>query len=243
MRLGAALKHILGDLAELFGPESARTWFLLAGATVLQVAFWYLSTPGPTLLRFAPRDLPTAIEGVGFAVATLFLAPALLHMLTGGTLKELGLRVGDARFGLAALGVCVPVGVLLMVLSSGPAGGLQGSYPWPGTVIGGNVVVLAAWAVIYACYYLSFEFFYRGFLLKVLAPVTGVHLAVWLQAFAATLIHLGKPLPEVIAALPASLLFGVIAVRSKSVVYPALLHLVIGLSLDVAVLARTGALF
>jgi len=243
VRLGSALRHVLGDLSALFGLESARTWFLLAAAAVLQVAFWYLATPGPTLLRFAPRDLPTAIEGIGFAVATLLVAPALLHVLTGGTLKELGLRVGDSRFGLAAVAVCAPVGVLVMVLSSGSAGGLQSTYPVAGTVIGGSLLALTAWAVIYACYYLAFEFFYRGFLLRLLVPIAGVHFAVWLQAVAATLVHLGKPLPEVIAALPASLLFGVIAVRSKSVLYPALLHLTIGLSLDVAVLARTGALF
>ena len=243
MKLGAALKSILGDLAELFGPENARTWFLLAAAAVLQVAFWYLATPGPSLLRFAPQDLPTALDGIGFTVAALFIAPALLHLLTGGNLRELGVRVGDARFGLAAVAVCAPIGVLIMVLSSGPTSGLQSAYPWPGAAIGGSLAALAAWAVIYAFYYLAFEFFYRGFLLKLLVPVAGNHLAVWLQAVAATLVHLGKPLPEVLAALPASLLFGVIAVRSKSVLYPALLHLVIGLALDVAVLARTGALF
>ncbi|HLU82138.1 MAG TPA: CPBP family glutamic-type intramembrane protease, partial [Trueperaceae bacterium] len=59
----------------------------------------------------------------------------------------------------------------------------------------------------------------------------------------ATLIHVGKPLAEVIAALPASLLFGVMALRSKSILYPALLHLLIGLALDVAILARQGVLF
>ncbi|HET8986822.1 MAG TPA: CPBP family intramembrane glutamic endopeptidase [Trueperaceae bacterium] len=242
MKLGEALKRVLGDYASLFGLETARTWFLLGAATVLQVAFWYLSTPGPGL-RFAPRDPATAIEGIGFAVATLFLAPALLHILTGGSLRELGLRIGDHRFGLAAVAVCAPIGILLMVLSSGPGSGLQAAYPWAGSSIGDSLAVLVVWAAIYGLYYLAFEFFFRGFLLKLFVPAVGADLALWLQAMAATLVHLGKPLPEVIAALPASLLFGVIALRSKSILYPALLHLLIGLTLDVAILARQGALF
>jgi membrane protease YdiL (CAAX protease family) len=243
VRLTEALKRVLGDYASLFGLETARTWFLLGAATVLQVAFWYLATPGPGLFRFAPRDPATAIEGIGFAVATLFLAPALLHVLTGGSLRELGLRLGDHRFGFAAVAVCGPVGVLLMVLSSGPRSGLQAAYPWAGSAIGDSLTVLVVWAAVYGLYYLAFEFFFRGFLLKVLVPAVGTDLALWLQAMAATLVHLGKPLPEVIAALPASLLFGVIALRSRSILYPALLHLLIGLTLDVAILARQGALF
>jgi len=242
VNLGEALKRVLGDFAGLFGLENARTWFLVAAATVLQVAFWYLSTPGPGLVSFAPRVPATAVEGIGFAVATLFLAPALLHILTGGSLRELGLQVGDRRFGLAAVAVCGPVGVLLMVLSSGQGSGLQDAYPWAGSAIGASVSTLLVWAALYAFYYLAFEFFFRGFLLKTLAQVAGTNLALWLQALAATLVHLGKPLPEVIAALPASLLFGVIAVRSRSILYPALLHLLIGLALDVAILARQGAL-
>lgn len=243
MRLGEALRRVLGDFAALFGLEGARTWFLLGAATVLQVAFWYLSTPGPGLVRFVPRDPTGAIEGIGFAVATLFLAPALLHVMTGGSLRELGLRLGDHRFGVAALAVSAPIGIVLMVLSSGPSSGLQSAYPWAGDAIGDSFTVLVIWAAVYALYYLAFEFFYRGFLLRLLVPAVGPELAVWLQAMAATLIHVGKPLPEVIAALPASLLFGVMALRSKSILYPAILHLLIGLSLDVAILARLGALF
>ena len=241
--LREALTRVLGDFAALFGPAGARTWFLLGAATVLQVAFWYLSTPGPSLISFVPRDPAGAIQGIGFAVAALFLAPALLQVMTGGSLRDLGLRLGDHRFGLAAVAVCAPAGILLMALSSGQGSGLQGAYPWAGSAVGASLGVLLLWAACYALYYLAFEFFYRGFLLKLLVPTVGPELAVWLQAMAATLIHVGKPLAEVIAALPASLLFGVMALRSKSILYPALLHLLIGLALDVAILARQGVLF
>src|SRR5690606_41693800 len=115
---------------------------------------------------------------------------------------------------------------------SGDARARAGAYPGAGAEIGGSVASRLGWALLYALYYLAFEAFYRGFLLRALEAPFGTSLAVWLQAFAATLVHLGKPLPEVLAALPASLLFGVLAVRSRSIFYPALVHLAIGLTLD-----------
>lgn len=243
MRLGEALKLVLGDLVALFGIENAKTWFLLAAATVLMVAFWYLATPGPILLGFEQRDVATAVEGIFFAVATLLVVPALLHKLTGGSLAALGLRVGDHRFGLAALAVAGPVGMLIMIMASGSGSGLAAMYPWAGGAIGSSLTALVLWVLVYSLYYLAFEFFFRGFLLQVLTPAVGSVMALWLQALAATLVHLGKPLPEVIAALPASLVFGVIAVRSRSILYSVVLHLLIGIALDVAILARQGVLF
>ena len=242
MKPGAALRQVLADYAALFGSAAARSWFLIGAATVLQVAFWYLATPGPALLRFAPQALSTAADGIFWTVATLLLAPALLQLLVGGNLRELGLRRGDHRYGLSVAAVASIIAIPIIALSSGQAAGLAGTYPWAGAIVGSSVLALLTWALLYSAYYLSFEFFYRGFLLKVFAERFGTSQAIWLQAMAATLVHLGKPLPEALAALPASLLFGVIAVRSRSIFYPAIVHLVIGLTLDIALLARQGLL-
>lgn len=243
MSLGAVLRQLLKDFADLFESSRARVWFLLGCATVLQVAFWYLATPGPALLRFSSRSLSSAADGIAWTVAILLLAPALLQLLTGGNLRDLGLRLGDRRFGLRALAVSALIAVPVIALSSGQASGLASQYPWAGAVIGSSLLALVAWALLYSAYYLAFEFFYRGFLLKTFAESFGTNQAIWLQAMAATLIHLGKPLPEALAAFPASLLFGVMAVRTRSVLYPAALHLVVGLTLDIAILARQGLLF
>ena len=61
-----------------------------------------------------------------------------------------------------------------------------------------------------------------------------------MQTVASTLVHLGKPLPETLAAIPFGLLFAVLAVRGRSLVWPILLHLVIGLSTDVWSLHHQG---
>ena len=139
----------------------------------------------------------------------------------------------------AVLGLAV-VAVPLIALASGDAG-LALTYPWAGAWPGESLGNLLLWVGVYFLYYLAFEAFYRGFVLHA-AMGLGTARAIWLQAIMATLVHLGKPLPEVLAAAPASLLFAVLALRSRSILYPALLHLVIGVTLDVAVLARAGQL-
>ncbi len=242
MSLVAALKALLGDLAALFSGAGVRTWFLLAGGTVLQVAFWYLGTPGPALLGFTPNSLGAAAVGITWTVVALLVVPSLLYTTTGGTLRDMRLSRGDARTGWRLVAACSLVAVPVIALAAAGDDTLATAYPWAGLEAGGSLRTLLVWAALYALYYLAFEAFYRGFLLRVLESAYGTTSAIWLQAFAATLVHLGKPLPETLAALPASLVFGAIAVRTRSVVYPAVLHLVIGLTLDVTILARAGAL-
>ncbi len=236
-----SVRLLLGDLGRLFAPDSTRTWFLVFAVLVLQAGFWYMATPGPTLLKFATQDPITAGTAVGWSLVFLLLLPALIYRLVLGRLDEAGLRWGDVRFGLSAVVGSAVVAVPLIVLSSNDPG-LALTYPWPGTWPGESAVTLLLWAGAYFLYYVAFEAFYRGFVLHGAARSLGVPAALWLQTMMATLVHLGKPLPELLAAAPASLLFGVLALRSRSILYPALLHLVIGLTLDVALLARAGAL-
>ncbi|MBX3144262.1 MAG: CPBP family intramembrane metalloprotease [Trueperaceae bacterium] len=247
MSLLKALRLVLGDLGSLFprtvrGEWSTKVWYFLLVAVVCQAGFWWLSTPGPNLIRHAPFAPDTALSGVVWAAVTLLALPGLMFILVGGSPAAAGMRVGDARFGFAAVGACTVVAIPVLALASGDAS-LQATYPWAGSWVGGSVGRLLGWAVVYAVYYVAFEAFYRGFLLHAVAAAWGRVAGLWVQALCATLIHLGKPLPEMLAAAPASLLFGVIALRSRSIVYPALLHLVVGLTIDVFVLARQGLLF
>ncbi len=230
------------DLAQLFDRKHARLWFLLTAALLLQAGFWYLGSPGPALLAFQPRDLPSAIVIIAWSLVLLLAVPALLSALLGVDLRHLGLRLGDWRYGLGAAIAGVVIAVPLMYAGSFDAG-LQATYPWAGAWVGSNIGTVVAWVLLYGLYYVAFEFFYRGFLQRVVADAWGAPQGIWVQTLAATLIHLGKPLTEVIAALPASLLFGVIALRSRSVLYSTIIHLAIGMSIDLFVLAHQGLLF
>jgi len=56
-----------------------------------------------------------------------------------------------------------------------------------------------AWEVMYAAQFLSLEFFFRGFMLKALAPSLGVH-AVWVMTVPYCMIHFGKTTAETLGA-------------------------------------------
>lgn len=236
-----SLKVVLDDLAALFTPRSSRLWFLLLTASLVQLGFWYMATPGPTLLRFAPRGLPTAVNAIMWSLVFLVLVPGLFMGLFGMRLRDVGVRLGNTSFGFPAALATAVIALPFIFLASGDAS-LQATYPWAGAWVGSSLLTLAGWVVLYALYYFAFEFFYRGFLLHVVQDAWGTTAALWVQTLAAGLVHLGKPMPEAIAAIPASLLFGVMAVRGRSILYPMLLHLAIGVATDVFVLGRLGLL-
>lgn len=237
-----AIKVLLQDLAQLVTGKNGKLASYLLVALVLQCAYWYLGSPGPQLFGDANRTLGASVINIGWSVLLLFLLPLGLMLLLRDSPKKAGLRFGDVCFGFSALLLAVPVAVLLMFFGA-QSDAIQATYPWAGDWVGRTIFNLLLWAALYALYYLSFEFFYRGFMLSQLQAHWGLSAAIWVQTIASTLIHLGKPLPETLAAIPAGLLFGVLAARSKSILYPFLLHLAIGLSTDAFSLYHQGLLF
>jgi membrane protease YdiL (CAAX protease family) len=230
------ISGLAADVARLF-PRNDSTSVLLAAAVLLQVAYWYFGAPGPA----TPRDPAHALRSVLWAVLLLGLLPLLLARPMGLDPKRLGLRLGDLAAGRQALAlgllIVVPVGYLAAGHPS-----IRLAYPWPGDWAGASAPAFAAWAASYSLYYLSYEFFYRGFLLHGLEPVLGRFGSLWLQTVASTLLHLGKPLVETVAALPAGLIFGLVALRTRSLLYVVAIHLALGLATDLFSLMRGGAL-
>jgi len=71
---------------------------------------------------------------------------------------------------------------------------------------------------------LDWEFFFRGFLLFSLAEICGPY-AILLQAVPFTLAHFGKPYIETASCIFGGVAFGYIAWKTKSFLYPYLIHL------------------
>lgn len=232
---------VIADLAQILDRQHARLWFLLTAAVLLQVGFWYLASPGPALLAFRARTLASGVATIGWSLVLLLAAPALLLAVLGVDLRHVGLRLGDLRFGMGAAIAGTVIAVPLMYAGSFEKA-LEATYPWAGPWVGRNLGTVLAWVLLYGLYYVAFEFFYRGFLQRVVANAWGVPQGIWVQTVAATLVHLGKPMSEVIAAFPASLIFGLIAQRSRSILPTTLIHLAIGLTIDLSVLAHQGLL-
>lgn len=230
-----ALRGLLADLADLF-PAGGKAPAILAVTLLLQIAYWYLGAPGAG----APRDPQFAMRSVLWAALLLGLLPLLFARWLRLDLRELGLRGGMDGEARTLVVAGVAIAVLVGYLATFDAG-LSSAYPWPGGWAGRSPATFLTWAAIYSVYYLSYEFFYRGLLLRGLEPALGRRGSLWFQAVASTLIHLGRPLAETLAAAPAGLLFGLIALRTRSLAPVVLIHLAIGLSTDFFILTQAGS--
>ena len=85
------------------------------------------------------------------------------------------------------------------------------------------------WGVLYLPHYIGWEFFFRGFIGFGLKKYHGWLVAITVQTTITTLLHIGKPTGELCGAAVGGILFGLIAYRTRSVLYPILIHWYLGL--------------
>jgi membrane protease YdiL (CAAX protease family) len=170
------------------------------------------------------------------AFAILGIVPLLLtRWIFDRAPREFGLTLGSVREGLAWLAVGVPIAVVLGWLSADQPG-LAAVYP-----LGTPTLAMGAFtahAIGYLLYYVGFEYHFRGFLLLGLERYLGGWVANFLQAGIVTLAHLGKPSIELAVAYPASVLFGWIVLRTRSIWYVVAIHWAAGVALDFFLLSR-----
>jgi membrane protease YdiL (CAAX protease family) len=175
-----------------------------------------------------------AAHGYQFAAAflLLFVVPlawARLGAGLGGA--DLGLALGDWRLGLKLVAVGVVILALPLYLNGGQAD-FQAEYPLA-KVATRSVGLFLAWELCYLVYYLAWEFFFRGFWqLGLSRGVLGVAGALALQTAVSTVMHIGKPAGETFAAILGGLVFGLIALRTRSILYGLALHWYLGMATD-----------
>jgi membrane protease YdiL (CAAX protease family) len=196
---------------------------LLPGASGAEVEWW------GTLYQFASA-----------CVLFLLVPLVLLKFLGREKLKDLGLGLGDVKFGLWV----VLLGWLVLALPGGlSAGGMEdmrAEYPLAKlSVESGSrfVVYQLAYGLLY---YVAWEAFFRGFLQMGLRPHIGDLPAILVQTAASTLLHIGKPMGETWAALLAGFLFGALMLRMRSIWPLVLVHWGLGLLTDVFCARASG---
>ena len=161
----------------------------------------------------------------------LLVIPFLSILISQGKVSALGLQLGDWKFGLLSIALITPLFVVAIVLGSGDAS-YKALYPLPGGEIQNDTMLFARWVGWYAIFYLSFEFFYRGFLLMGIDELDW-ETAFLMQLFCCVLIHVGKPFTETLASVPASILFAYVTLRTRSIWYAFVIHLCVGITNDI----------
>lgn len=171
------------------------------------------------------------------AFALMFAVPVLIGALAlKRAPRRYGLRRGDLRHGLTLAAVGLPVALLAAYLGTGdPA--MRAAYPLAGRAMRRLPVFLLVEGA-YLLYYLGWEFLFRGFMLFGLERACGPLLALLIQTIPSTLVHIGKPFSENVAALVAGPILGYVALRTRSILAPLLLHAAVGIATDALLTLR-----
>ncbi|MFQ6099010.1 MAG: type II CAAX prenyl endopeptidase Rce1 family protein [Armatimonadota bacterium] len=167
-------------------------------------------------------------------VTCLFVAPVIVcvFLLDAGP-KEFGLQNGDHRVALRYMGAYALVVIPAIVLAS-RLPSFQRYYP----IYRPAAEDVDKWLISvlsFGVYFFVWEFFFRGYLLFGLAKRFGPY-AIIIQTIPFTLVHLGKPEPEVFAAIVAGLALGLMAYHSRSMLPCFILHWFCGTLMDALVI-------
>jgi membrane protease YdiL (CAAX protease family) len=129
-------------------------------------------------------------------------------------LRDYGFTFGDWRAGLALTAIVILIAAPILWFTAHNDRSMMDYYAsqWGPAAPLFTFLDLIGW-----------EFFFRGFLLFGFARVFGAN-ALWLQAVPFALAHLGKPAVETYSTIFGGFLFGLVAWRARSFVYPFLIH-------------------
>ncbi len=200
---------------------------LLIGTVLLAIVYYH-----GHITALPPRAELFGWFGINFGV--LFVVPALIiTLIWKQSLRRYGLQWGRAgawtNYLLLYALVLVPV---LIIASRIPV--FQQYYPryqWAKTDVSALLLSIGGWGV----YFFAWEFFFRGFLLNLLAPRYGAF-AIVVQTVPFVMMHFPKPELECFAALVAGLALGLMAYRGKSFMGAWLLHWGAATAMDLLVI-------
>ncbi len=148
----------------------------------------------------------------------LFIPLIITTLIFRENPKEYGFSFGDWKLGIAftIIGI-VLITPIIYYLARGDSetrkyyGDLTAGLPWT------TFLNLIGW-----------EFFFRGWILFGYARKFG-HEALWLQAVPFALVHISKPEIETLSTIFGGFAFGWLAYRTKSFIWPFLIHWYIGI--------------
>ncbi|MBC8234732.1 CPBP family intramembrane metalloprotease [bacterium] len=165
---------------------------------------------------------------------TLMLIPiVLIKFGIREKIKDYGFQFNRPKLGWSF----VTVGFLVMlpiVLIASHLPSFQNKYPLC-KLAATNWTIFIPYQLAFGVYILSWEFFFRGYMLFGLEEQFGKY-SILIQMIPFTILHHGKPFAESVGAILAGILLGVIALETRSFIYGALLHWLVAVSMDAFVI-------
>lgn len=194
-------------------------------------------------MEFAEKTGISAISPLFFLFLSTFLLLGVLPAIyvkfgLRESLRNYGLQLGDWKAGLASLAVLYPIIALTLLYPGSLTDGLQNQYPLDRTA-GTSVGHFLSYELVRgALFYTAWEFFFRGFMLFELRKHLGDWVAISIQIIPSGLWHIGHPFSETITSILGGILFALIALRTRSILWPFLFHYLIGVGFDLLIILR-----
>lgn len=181
---------------------------LVAGVLILTLDYYNTWLPVSTHRQLLWAE---ALESLVYYL----LVPLFIILAFGDSVSSYGFRLGDWRAGLhwSLLSTLIALPILFFAALAPE----MVSYYSRGSRSALEILLVSGLELF------GWEFFFRGYLLFLLARLVGPN-AILLQAVPFALAHFGKPQLETLTTIFGGAYFGWIAWRTRSFLYPFLLH-------------------
>jgi len=230
-----------------FLPADRDNYIILLTAPLLLTIYYYNGRAGMFLHYFPSFNGTNYADIYSFywQFGIFFLLMGMLPFLylinkKKYFLKDVGLGIGDWKIGLFLVLLITPVIIALIWIASGMPS-IQSEYPMLRSLLHDRSKFWPYEVAYLLFYYISWEFYFRGFLLFSLAKKMGKVNALLIQTALSCLVHLGKPEEETLGAIVVGVLFGWIAFNTRSIWYVFILHACIGIFTDYFSLLHIGS--
>lgn len=165
----------------------------------------------------------------------LMLPVTFAWLATGNSLKNAGFSPGDKRLGIIfSVAFIIVMAVPLYMGGHNPQ--MMAEYPLFKGLSLKHPGMFMAYESMYFLYYLAWEGTFRGIVFFAALRGMGATTAIIYETAITTLLHYPKPTPEIFAALAGGIVFGLVALRTRSIFWPLLCHFFVGIITDLVTL-------
>jgi membrane protease YdiL (CAAX protease family) len=235
------MKNIFASLE--YDRKELNTYLILLSAPLLLTLYYYYGS-AESILNYFPgiRESPEGelyahlTQFFSFFILTMAIPVIFIRLRIKQPLSGFGLVLGDLKFGLKLILIVLPLLVLPFIYIASGMAEVRAEYPLAKILHQRHDLIFWYEAGYVLFYYIAWEFFFRGFLLFGLKSRFGAMNAVLIQTISSCLIHLGKPDGEILGSIVIGIIFGALALRTRSIWYVFILHAAIGVLTDLFII-------
>lgn len=226
-----------------FDRESVGPYLLVMSSPILLTIYYYHGYANRFLDLFPRFQRHPLVElyQVIFQFISFFLLCFVIPVLftrfyLKRPLRHFGLTLGEFRKGVRFASVVIPLLVIPLTYVASRMPDVRAEYPLAKILLSRSDLIVWYELCYVVFYYIAWEFYFRGFLLFGLREALGDFMAVLVQTVSSSLVHLGKPEGEALGAILVGVIFGLVAVRTRSIWYVFTVHAAIGVLTDLFII-------